>query len=700
LPKTFRQYEIQDKIGSGGMASVYKGQHSLLGSPVAIKVLHRELAFDQMFISRFEREARSAASIQNPNIVKVLDYGSEDEVYFIVMEYVDGPDLGHVFQTLGESPLATSAFPAEICLLILHDVAFGLRAAHQMGIFHRDIKPSNLILDMQGLVRIGDFGLARGGQSSRDMDLTLTGTVIGTPSYMSPEQAAGEPLDHRTDIFSLGVVAYKLLTGNKPFDGTIASEVQQQIITVDPPSLDCEKFPWFTPEIRDFLDRCLEKDPTKRFADMDQVLKGIRVCQESLDSEGRVALNKYDFLANFASDPVEFTQKFQKESAKRHLKKALHFKNMGVTRLDDALHEFQYVIALNPNHTQALEGIRELKKNKELEESSEKIPPLSQDDSEATTVMPSHLALNFEAPNEKPKEPPRKPPPTPAMWAMISAVLVVVFLGVWGISMRGGVDEAVDPPHVKGSFQDVAIALFDTVNEPVEDPIVEDETEDLVVKNVTEPVTESIKKPEAEPDPKPKTTAPVVVAEAKPKPITPKPDKQPEPKKKIVPTTGMVRVKVDPAVDIYLDDKMVCASTSEFVVSASKGKHTLRLQNDQIYLRRELPVQISGGETLQLDPVTFPLGDLHLGTNALTARVEVDGIEVSHRWPIPAFPIAAGDHIVTVRASGAPLLQVISFSDGVRKNLVGSQIENGVWRIPIVVIEGEKTRIQMKFNLH
>jgi len=683
MSKTFRQYEILNKIGAGGMASVYKGRHSILGSPVAIKVLHRELAFDQSFITRFEREAKSAAAIQNPNIVKVLDYGSEDDVYFIVMEFVDGPDLGQIYQTFADSSLPVPAFPAEICMLILHDVAFGLQAAHKMGIVHRDIKPSNMILEKQGLVRIGDFGLARGYNSARELDLTLTGTVLGTPSYMSPEQAAGEPLDHRTDIFSLGVVAYKLLTGNKPFDGPAASDVQRQIITVDPPPLDDGQFPWITAETLDFLDKCLAKDPGKRFADMEQVLRQIRVCQESLDPEGRFVINKYEYLANFAADAVGFTRKVQKESSRRHHKKGLHFKNMGNNRLEDALHEFQIAAALNPENTKARKDIRELEKTRQQVESQGEAPPPTPEDFEPTAILSSDTIPNPVIENTEP----RTVSPQKHLWAIAFVVLVmVIFAGVLGTSTRQESDkitmEQPDPQVSSDDSPPPVQAVVDSV--PLASAAESDLQKELTSSSPVEEITEiAVEKP----DPKPKPVQPVSVV-------------SPEPEKSTTPSGGTVRVRVKPAVDIYLDDKLVRASTSEYLVPALSGKHTIRLQNDAFYLRREIPVKVVGGETLLLDPVNVPLGGLHFGTNALTARVEIDGVEVSHPWPMPILKVAAGEHAVTIRLPGASLGKVMMMRGGEIENLHGLEIEKGVWMIQIVVEEGVKTQVQLRFEVN
>jgi serine/threonine protein kinase len=203
------RYEIQRGIARGGMAEVYLARDQLLDRPVAVKVLFPEYARDQSFVERFRREAQSAASLNHPNIVAIYDWGQERGTYFIVMEYVRGRSLRDVVQVNG-------AFSARHTAEIGAEIAGALEFAHRSGVVHRDIKPGNVLLTADGDVKVTDFGIARAGTGDA---LTQTGAVMGTAAYFSPEQAQGLPVDGRSDVYSLGVVLYEMVTGVPPFTG-------------------------------------------------------------------------------------------------------------------------------------------------------------------------------------------------------------------------------------------------------------------------------------------------------------------------------------------------------------------------------------------------------------------------------------------------------------------------------------------------
>ncbi len=368
MATSFHGFLVKEKIGSGGMSTVYKGIHETLGYPVAIKVLHPGMAGDKSFIARFEREAKAASSLRNNNIASVIDFGSEDDIYFIVMEYVDGKDLGQILTDIQNSPNGQRVFPIEIVFSILEEVAYGLKDAHEQGIIHRDIKPSNILLHKRGEVKIADFGLARNvGEVSPllDIDLTMPGTVVGTPSFMSPEQAAGRELDSRTDIFSLGVMAYQLLMGEKPFKGSTAAEVQEAIITQDPPALSRERCPLLIPEVVSLISNMLAKDPNRRFQNMEQLLRSLSECMEKVDSSRALIKFKRDYLTKFSLDPIGFSEDLRKKGVNNHMKQGLHFQKMGLSNIDDAIREFNYVLSLEPDNQKAKGAIAELIKNAE-----------------------------------------------------------------------------------------------------------------------------------------------------------------------------------------------------------------------------------------------------------------------------------------------------------------------------------------------
>lgn len=248
------RYEAREPIGSGGMANVYKGIDCVLKRDVAIKLLHDDSASDPSFVERFRREAQAVARLNHPNIVSVYDWGAVANSYYMVMEYVDGTSLKELIRD--RAPL-----PEREALRVAADVASALTMAHQGGIVHRDIKPQNILLTADGSVKVVDFGIAR---TETLTQLTLTNAVYGTAHYFSPEQAQGRTVDARSDIYSLGVVLYEMLTGREPFQGASLLEVAVQHVQQPPvPPRDC--VPSISPEVNDLVLRALAKDPKDRF---------------------------------------------------------------------------------------------------------------------------------------------------------------------------------------------------------------------------------------------------------------------------------------------------------------------------------------------------------------------------------------------------------------------------------------------------
>src|SRR6516164_9214908 len=203
------RYEIERELAHGGMAEVYLARDQLLNRPVALKALFPEYAREPSFVERFRREAQAAANLNHPNIVAIYDWGQEAGTYFIVMEYVEGRSLRDLIRN--EAPVDPNQ-AAEIAA----EMAAALAFAHANGVVHRDVKPGNVLLTRNGTVKVTDFGIARAGTSD---GLTQTGSVMGTATYFSPEQAQGVPVDGRSDVYSLGVVLYEMVTGIAPFSG-------------------------------------------------------------------------------------------------------------------------------------------------------------------------------------------------------------------------------------------------------------------------------------------------------------------------------------------------------------------------------------------------------------------------------------------------------------------------------------------------
>jgi serine/threonine-protein kinase len=254
------RYELEELVGSGGMSSVFRATDTLLERKVALKILHEEYTNDADYVERFRREARAVAQLAHPNIVTVIDRGEQDGRQFIVFEYVDGESLKHLVDRTG--PL-----PVEEAVELALQVARALSFAHQQGLVHRDVKPQNVLLNDDGRAKVTDFGIARSLDLDVQHGLTQTGTVMGTSDYIAPEQARGERVDEQTDIYSLGVVLYELLTGEVPFPGDNFVAVAMRHINEPPPSARARR-----PDVPARLDaairRAMAKEPSGRFASM------------------------------------------------------------------------------------------------------------------------------------------------------------------------------------------------------------------------------------------------------------------------------------------------------------------------------------------------------------------------------------------------------------------------------------------------
>lgn len=255
-------YKILASIGAGGMGEVYRAQDAKLGRDVALKVLPAEMAHDPERLARFHREAKALAQLDHPNIVTIHSVEECNGVHFLTMQLVEGRSLDRV--------IPASGLPLEQIVEIAGPLGDALAVAHDKGIVHRDLKPGNVMVTNEGHVKVLDFGLAKDVRAANGGDLTLTsdsqtqiGVVMGTPAYMSPEQAAGRLLDHRTDIFSLGVVLHEMATGRRPFEGTSSAELVSAILRDTPPSVTDAR-PDLPSDLARIIRRCLEKDPSHR----------------------------------------------------------------------------------------------------------------------------------------------------------------------------------------------------------------------------------------------------------------------------------------------------------------------------------------------------------------------------------------------------------------------------------------------------
>ncbi|HEX2030948.1 MAG TPA: Stk1 family PASTA domain-containing Ser/Thr kinase [Actinomycetota bacterium] len=265
------RYEIDGVLGQGGMAKVFRGTDRVLGRTVAVKVLSPQFADDQGFVARFRREAQAAAALNHPNIVGVFDTGSQQDVHFIVMEYVEGKTLRDVLREDG--PLLP-----ERAVEVADAVARALESAHEAGLVHRDIKPGNIMLTSDGEVKVMDFGIAR---TTTGDTLTQTAAVLGTASYLSPEQAQGESVDRRSDIYSLGCVLYEMVTGRPPFTGDSPVAIAYKHVR-DDPTLPSHVNGDIPPDLEAVVMKCLAKNPDNRYAtarelreDLGRMLQGV-----------------------------------------------------------------------------------------------------------------------------------------------------------------------------------------------------------------------------------------------------------------------------------------------------------------------------------------------------------------------------------------------------------------------------------------
>jgi serine/threonine-protein kinase len=254
------RYEIEREVAQGGMAEVYLARDQLLNRPVALKALFPEYAREPSFVERFRREAQAAANLNHPNIVAIYDWGQESGTYFIVMEYVEGRSLRDLIRS--EAPLDPHQ-AAEIAA----ETAAGLAFAHRNGVVHRDVKPGNVLLTRSGSVKVTDFGIARAGTTD---GLTQTGSVMGTATYFSPEQAQGLPVDGRSDVYSLGIVLYEMVTGVAPFNGDTPVAVAYKHVREEPvpPS---QRNPDVPPDLEQIILTALAKDPDHRYQTADDL---------------------------------------------------------------------------------------------------------------------------------------------------------------------------------------------------------------------------------------------------------------------------------------------------------------------------------------------------------------------------------------------------------------------------------------------
>lgn len=265
--KILGRYRLIEKIGKGSMGEVYRAQDPASSTEVALKVMAAGLAEDAELVERFRREAMSAAVLDHPNITRVYDFGEEGRQLYMAMELLDGADLKSLIEQR-----AAGGLPDKLAIML--QVGAGMAFVHARGLVHRDIKPGNIHIQPDGQVKIMDFGLVRFG----DSNMTRTGMVLGSPSYMAPELIRGEKADARSDVFSLGAVFYELLSGRRAFGGKVLSQIMMGVLSGEPEPLElCA--PDVPAAVARIVERCLEKAPEGRYQTAGELHAALEVAQ-------------------------------------------------------------------------------------------------------------------------------------------------------------------------------------------------------------------------------------------------------------------------------------------------------------------------------------------------------------------------------------------------------------------------------------
>lgn len=308
------RYIIQDKIGTGGMAIVYRGIDNRLGRPVAIKTMLPQYAADPSFAARFKQEAQAAAALQSPFIVSVYDWGKDNDTYFIAMEYLRGTDLKSGVRKHG-------ALDCKKVAQIGSQIAQALSVAHRHDIIHRDIKPQNIMVQPDGNIKVMDFGIAR----AKNSHLTTDNSVLGTAHYVSPEQTQGKPLGPTTDIYSLGIVMYEAATGVVPFDGDDAISVALKQVNEQPVPPSARN-PRVDQALERIILKCMQKDPKNRFQTAEEVFKVLRDYLAGKMTEVNNATTQMPVMATNAVSPLNSTTALPHiaNSATQNRKSATH----------------------------------------------------------------------------------------------------------------------------------------------------------------------------------------------------------------------------------------------------------------------------------------------------------------------------------------------------------------------------------------
>jgi serine/threonine protein kinase len=369
-PQWIGRYEVLRRLGRGGIGVVYLGRDPDLDRHVAIKVLSDSFVEDEL-LQRFFREAKATASLRHENLVTVYQVGEHDHQPFIAMEYVDGTTLAEIIRQKQPRPVAQK-------LVFIEQICAGLHHAHRSGIVHRDIKPANVMVDSQGVIRILDFGIARVANSG----MTTDGALIGSLNYMSPEQMIGRPVDYRSDIFSVGSLAYELLTYHQAFPGTMNDGLLHRLCNEDPaPFADVR--PGLPEDLEAIVFRALAKRPDDRFASLDELRTAIRNSRRGVNSELQletIVIPSHDRPKTATTRPPSSSQNRRELFERRARQNAVHRDAAlaALTRgdLDAAVAACEDALTLDPDDADASQILLEIRQKKEQRDEESKARPL------------------------------------------------------------------------------------------------------------------------------------------------------------------------------------------------------------------------------------------------------------------------------------------------------------------------------------
>ena len=335
--KTYGRFRVVEPINRGGMAQVYRAVDLESSQEVALKVLLPQVAEEKEYRLRFQHEVQAQEALDHENLVKLFDHGIDEEEPWLAMELVDGPTLKGILSQ-------SKRVPARVAVHVVTEVLRGLEHAHAKGLVHRDVKPSNIMMTSGGKVKLADFGIATAETFTR---LTQTGGIIGTPAYMSPEQASGEHADKRTDLFAMGVILYEMLVGRNPFQTDHPAMTLKRVMEADRAPL-FELVPSIPAELEAVVDNLMERNVIQRYGDATEVLRDLETARSA-----RIGDYTAEEMQHFVADPQAVAAAMEKAAAQAHFEKGIELYREGQGNPEQAIWELYQAVVIDPTHQQA-----------------------------------------------------------------------------------------------------------------------------------------------------------------------------------------------------------------------------------------------------------------------------------------------------------------------------------------------------------